>query len=259
MRTIRLQGVDNVRDFGGLPTTDGLSIKKGLFFRGSALASATEQDCSTLFDELGISCVIDLRCGWEVEAKPDAVHPGIEYLRIPFYDEDIVGIDYTDRAEGTIAIGHDFACVPQDFYRSLANPLTVSQMRKGVHAVFSHVLEGLPVYLHCSGGKDRAGILSLLVLHVLGTSSDSICEDYLLTNVSRDKNYPKLFERFLRLACGNEALAHDLVMSHRALPENLDAFYAALAERYGSMESFIRVQLDISDEERARIRDYCTA
>lgn len=258
MRTIRLQGVDNVRDLGGLPTTDGLTIKKGLLFRGSALAGATEQDCNTLFDRLGIACVIDLRCGWEVEAKPDVDHPGIEYLHIPFYDQDIVGIDYTDRAEGTIAIGNDFACVPQDFYRSLTNPLTVNQMRKGVNAVFSHVLEGLPVYLHCSGGKDRAGILSLLVLHILGTKPDKIREDYLLTNVSRDKSYPKLFERFLRLACGNVDLAHELVTSHRALPENLDTFYAALAERYGSMESFIRTQLDISDEERARIRDYCT-
>ncbi len=259
MRTIELQGVDNARDFGGLPTTDGLTIKKKLFFRGGALAGATEQDCIVLFDELGIACVVDVRCGWELEAKPDVVHPGIEYLHIPFYDEDIVGIDYTARAEGTIAIGHDVACDPEHFYRSLANPLTVGQMRKGIDAVFSHVLQDLPVYVHCSGGKDRAGILTLLVQTILGVSRETILEDYLLTNASRDKNYPKLFERFLKLAAGNVTLAHDLVESHRARPENIDAFWDAIADRYGSSESFVREQLGFDDNRIALIRNRCTA
>ena len=259
MRTIQLQGVDNVRDYGGWPTTDGLDIKEGLFFRGSALANATAQDCKTLFDELGIACVVDLRCGWELEAKPDIEHPGIEYYHIPFYDQEIVGIDYTARAKGTIAIGHDVACNPEHFYRSLANPLTVGQMRKGIDAVFSHVLQGLPVYVHCSGGKDRAGILTLLVLTILGASREDILGDYLYTNVSRDKNYPKMFESFLKLAAGNVTLAHELVESHRARAENIDAFWDAIADQYGSAESFVREQLGFDDDRIVLVRNRCTA
>ena len=258
MKVIELQGIDNVRDLGGTPLAGSRVLKPGLIYRGSALFGATESDLELLFGTLGISCVIDVRCGWEREAKPDAPMPGVENHHIPFYDLEIVGIEYTEPAAGTKRIGRDVACEPPLFYRSLANELTVRQMRKGIDTVFAHATSKRPVYLHCSGGKDRAGILTLLVLIILGADRDTILEDYLYTNVSRDKNYDKMFQRFYRLADGDEARAHELVISHRALPENLDTFYKAINERYGNMESFVRKQLGISDEQRMRIQDACT-
>jgi len=258
VKAIELQGVSNVRDLGGTPVEGGRVVALGLLYRGSTLACATEEDSRILFDELGIRCVVDVRCGWEREIKPDVQVTGVDNLHIPFYDLDMVGIEYTTPVEGTITIGHDFACDPCSFYRSLANPLTVGQMSKAIHALFERACRGVPVYQHCSGGKDRAGIMALLVLTVLGASRDSILEDYLITNVTRDKDYSKIYARFLRLADGNEELARDLVESHRARPENLDAFYEAIDEAYGNMESFVREQLGFDDAMLALIRDCCT-
>ena len=258
LASIELQGVKNVRDLGGIPVEGGRVVAPGLFFRGSALASATQDDCDVLFGQLGIGCVIDVRTGWEREAKPDVQVPGVENLHIPFYDMDIVGIEYTEPAPGTIAIGHDFACVPDDFYRSLPNELTVRQMREAVNAVFDRALRGCPTYQHCSGGKDRAGILALLVLAVLGASRDDILLDYLATNASRDANIQPVYERFLRLADGNEELAHELTFNHRARPENLEVFYGEIAARYGGMDAFTRNQLGISDDRCEEIRRACT-
>lgn len=258
MKVIELQGVSNVRDLGGTSVEGGHAVVPGLLYRGGALVGATEEDRRILFDELGIRCVVDVRCGWEREAKPDVQVPGVENLHIPFYDLDIVGIEYTTPVEGTITIGHDFACDPDSFYRSLANHLTVGQMSKAIHALFERACQGMPVYQHCSGGKDRAGIMALLTLTVLGASHEDILEDYLITNVVRDKDYDKLYARFLRLADGNEELARNLVESHRARPENLDAFYEAIDEAYGNMESFVREQLGFDDATLARIRDCCT-
>jgi protein-tyrosine phosphatase len=258
VKVIELQGVANVRDLGGTPVKGGRTVAPGLLYRGSALAGATEEDRRILFDDLGIRRVIDLRCGWEREAKPDVQVTGVENLHIPFYDLEIVGIEYTEPAEGTKTVGRDVACDPDRFYRSLSNELTVGQMRKGLHALFSCACRGVPVYQHCSGGKDRAGIMALLTLTVLGASSETVMDDYLFTNVSRDKNYDKMYARFLRLADGNEELARELVESHRARPENLDAFYWAIDEAYGSMDSFVREQLDFDDAEVVRIRECCT-
>ena len=254
MRSVALQGAKNVRDLGGIPVGDGAVVTPGMVYRGSALKGLTPDDCDELFGVRGIRCIIDVRTGWEREAKPDVTVPGVENLHIPFYDLEKVGIEYTEPAAGTKVIGRDVACEPLSFYRSLANPLTVGQMRKGLHATFSHALRGEPVYLHCSGGKDRVGILALLVLTVLGASREAIRDDYLLTNESRDKQYPQMFERFYRLADGDEKRAHELVIAHRALPENLDAFYAAVEERYGPMDDFIRNQLSMDDERRAEVR-----
>jgi len=131
-------------------------------------------------------------------------------------------------------------------------------MRKGLDASFSRTMRGEPVYHHCNGGKDRVGVLTLLILTALGASREAILEDYLYTNVSRDKRYQEMFERFLRLSDGDKERAHELVVSHRALPENLDAFYDAVENAYGNMDAFIRNQLGISDELRAQLREACT-
>ena len=262
MRVIGLQGIDNVRDLGGTPVYGGCTVAPGLFYRGSALFGVAEDDRDLLFGrrpgQLGIRCVIDVRTGWEREAKPDADVPGVENLHIPFYDLEKVGIEYTEPAKGTKVIGRDVACEPVDFYRSLANPLTVGQMRKALNETLAHAMRDEPVYQHCSGGKDRAGILALLVLTALGASREAILEDYLFTNVARDKNYEKMFERFLRLADGDEQRAHELVVSHRASPENLDAFYGAIDERYGAMDAFMHNQMGLSDRRIAEIREHCT-
>ena len=258
MRVIELQGINNVRDLGELPVAGERTIAPGLLYRGSALAGITDSDRDLLFGCLGITCIIDVRCGWERVEKPDPSVDGVENLHIPFYDQEIVGIEYTEPAAGTKVVGRDVACEPVSFYRSLANPLTVAQMRDAVNEALTRAGAGRPVYLHCSGGKDRAGILALLVLTVLGANRATILDDYLFTNVARDENYPKMLERFLRLADGDEQRARELVLSHRALPENLDAFYSAIDERYGSMGAFVRDQLHIDDDRRAHFIEHCT-
>ena len=256
--SIQLQKVRNVRDLGGIAVDGGRVVKPGLFYRGAALNEATEADQDVLFNELGIGCVIDVRCGWEREAKPDVEVSGVENLHIPFFDLEKVGVEYTEPAAGTKVVGRDVACDPLRFYGSLSNVLTARQMREGVHCAFLHALEGTPVYIHCSGGKDRAGILALLILAILGADDDAILKDYLITNESRDRHYDREFQRFLRFADGNEELARKLTLGHRANPENLQAFYDSLEARYGGMEAFIVEKLDIDRHYRAKLHEQLT-
>lgn len=236
----------------------GRTVVPGRFFRGGALNEATSADVDVLFGELGIRCVIDVRCGWEREAKPDVSVAGVENVHIPFFDQEKVGIEYTEPAAGTKVVGRDVACDPLHFYGALSNVLTAGQMREAVHLAFDQALAGNPVYLHCSGGKDRAGILALLILTVLGADRESILNDYLITNESRDRHYDAEFKRFLRFADGNEELAHKLTRAHRANPENLQAFYDSLDVRYGGMEAFIVETLQIDRRYRAKLKESLT-
>lgn len=258
MHVIHLQGTHNVRDLGGTPLDGGRVLKQGLLYRGSALNSLTEDDRSLLFDTLDIQHVVDLRCGWERIEKPNTVDPRASHTHLPFFDKELVGIEYEEPAAGTKIVGKDVACEPLRFYRTLANPLTVAQMAKGVHLILNDAAQGKPVYFHCSGGKDRAGIMALLLLSVLKANPEAILEDYLYTNVSRDKQYDRMFERFLRLAQGDPQRAHELVVSHRALPENLVAFADEVTCRYGSWENFLEDGLHVDHETQERWITACS-
>ena len=101
LKVIELEGARNVRDLGGTPVSGGREVVPGLFFRGSALAGITPHDRTLLFEELGIACIVDVRTGWEREAKPDPDVSGVENLHIPFYDLEKVGLEYTTPAPGT--------------------------------------------------------------------------------------------------------------------------------------------------------------
>lgn len=258
LRTIRLEGVANVRDLGGIPVRGGRQVAPGLLYRGSALHGATQRDMRALFEELGIACVVDLRCGWEREAKPNRLPLGVEEFHIPFYDLEKVGIEYTEAADGTKAVGKDVACDPDHFYRSLANPLTVAQIAKALRCILDRASEGVPVYQHCSGGKDRTGVMTMLMLTVLGASEEDIMSDYLLTNVARDADYDRVYQRFLRLADGDSRRARELVESHRARPENLFAFLEAVEEAYGGIGEFVTGVLGVDEAACARFRNACT-
>ena len=258
MRSIRLQGVSNVRDLGGLPVRSGRIVTPGLIFRGGDLSGATQSDLDVLSRGLSLSCIIDLRVSWEREAKPNKPVPGAEELHIPFFDKEIVGVEYEKPIADTRMRGHDFACDPTDLYRTMANPLTVAQMGRALREVLGRASEGKTVYFHCSGGKDRAGVLAALVLDVLGCAREDIEQDYLLTNVSRDAGIEKIYERFLYLCNGDAARAREVTDQHRARVENLQTFWEAVLARYGGKERFFFEQLGIADEEREAFRLSCT-
>ncbi len=257
MGFVELEGVRNVRDLGGIPVRGGRSVAEGIFYRGSALCDITGEDADTLFRSCGITCVVDLRTGWEREAKPNMLPVFVEELHIPFYDLEKVGIEYTRCAPGTHPNGKDIACDPDDYYRSLANGRTVAQMRKALDAIFERACRGEAIYEHCTGGKDRAGVMALLILMVLGASRDAILDDYMLTNIERVADEPRIYERFRRL-CDSDEAAREMTKAHHACPENLEAFYEAVSEQYDSVEDFLQNQLGFDPARCEDIRACCT-
>lgn len=255
---INLETVQNVRDLGGIPVADGRAVKSGLFLRGAHLARLSDADEQELFQTRGVTCVLDLRCGWELEAKPETCPDFVQYVHNPFYDADIVGVEYHRPVPGTISIGHDFACDPDDFYRDMTNPRTLAQAAKAVRLLVERGIAGETTYFHCSGGKDRAGITTLCLLTVLGASKEDILADYLITNESRKAHEEGIYRRFLRLAQGDEVLARQLTDGHAALPQNLTAYYEEIAKTYPTLDDFVRDGLSISDELRAQAIAACT-
>ncbi len=67
-RHIELASCFNFRDMGGLVTTDGRVVRRGVFFRSDDLVRLTAEELSTL-RAMGIRTVVDLRTADEVDRR----------------------------------------------------------------------------------------------------------------------------------------------------------------------------------------------
>ena len=63
---IELDGVDNMRDVGGLPTSGGGTVVSGRLIRSDNLQELPPASVRHLVDDLGVTDVVDLRTVVEV-------------------------------------------------------------------------------------------------------------------------------------------------------------------------------------------------
>lgn len=160
-RWVTLDGAINTRDLGGYATTDGRRIKWNVLYRSANLASLTEEGCAAL-ERLGIRTVIDLRnrlspmplFGGDVAC----VHRQARVLLFPILISKNGGVD------------DGYRLSVQEYARSYAN-------------VFEQlsVASNYPVLYHCAAGKDRSGIVSVLLLLMLGVDRETALSDYHLS------------------------------------------------------------------------------
>lgn len=160
-RILQLEGVVNFRDLGGLPTSDGSTVRRGRIFRSDVLYRLTPGDTIALHS-LGIRTVIDLRSRDEVRKYPQSSlkTAGIQQVNVPL-----------------IADTHVVADTMLEDYL-----LVLRTAGEGFRAIFGQLARDVyPLVINCFAGKDRTGLASALILGVLGTPDDAIVADYALS------------------------------------------------------------------------------
>lgn len=103
----------------------------------------------------------------------------------------------------------------------------------------------LPNLVHCSHGKDRTGLICILVLMILGIAPEAIEYDYHQTDAAR----AELLDA--RIAEVREAgLADDFA---RTAPPMVMAVRMHLERRYGGLEKYLD-SIGFVDEDRIQMR-----
>ncbi len=69
-RLLNFEGIDNFRDLGGYPTTDGQQVKWGVLYRAATLAESSKADLVGL-EQLKLATLIDFRSATEKEEEPN--------------------------------------------------------------------------------------------------------------------------------------------------------------------------------------------
>ena len=243
---LEFDGIENVRDLGGLLREDGARTKPGLLLRTGRLTNASDADIERL-QAMGLSAVIDFRDGGEIARSPDRPVPGAAYYHLPALPDLQRNFKPVDDPTYTAAEVHDDFC---RIYRYLAQtPEAI-----GAYTEFFRVLlasEGRPVLWHCTQGKDRTGVAALLLLTALGIDDDTIRRDYMRTN-----EYTQgILDRFAAM----EEPPFDMDIAREVFlvyEDNLRAYQRCVEIEYGSVSNFLEIALGVGPDEIETLERY---
>lgn len=165
-RELDWDGCYNARDLGGLPTADGRTTRWGALVRADAPSGLTEAGWRAVRNH-GVTTVIDLM---ELhERRPDAAPrpAGLTGIHVPIDGSDDEEFWAPLRANGHWGTVLYYAPFLQRFPDRIA-----AAVRAFAEAPAGGVL------LHCGRGRDRTGLVSMVLLSLAGVGPADIIEDY---------------------------------------------------------------------------------
>ncbi|MBM4266309.1 MAG: tyrosine-protein phosphatase [Deltaproteobacteria bacterium] len=241
-RRVPLEGAVNFRDIGGHATREGRRVRWGRVFRSDELNRLTADDL-TAFSNLGLKVLCDFRSPSEYGRNPDLLPStgAPEVLHFPIFDPDN---DIEAMITTAITTGDHEA---QD--RLLGDGRNEQLLVDGGRTLVTDATEqvagcirrladpaSLPTLTHCTAGKDRTGFTTAVVLLALGVPEETVMEDYLLSNVYRAERNDQTIASLRPLMRDSELLRPVLEVR----PEYLQASFDTIAERYGSIDAYLR-------------------
>lgn len=118
--------------------------------------------------EYVVKAVIDLRSADEIIVNPNLLKEKAfcQYYNIPFITGQVSNIIFTEQE----------VCMGDFYIEMLANQQAIQQAFESI----AQVEEGCIVF-HCSAGKDRTGVLAMLLLGLAGVEQRDIMANYEVT------------------------------------------------------------------------------
>jgi len=261
-RVIDLQGTSNTRDIGGYTARDGQGVRWRQILRSDRLSKLTPEDFGQL-EELGVKTVVDLRTDREQQKDPTVwvgEHPP-RILHYPIGDAD----NEWFRAQRRLLKRSRFTEEQALQHMIAGYRMIAEEGEESLRQMMGVVLDpnNWPVLIHCSAGKDRSGVAITLILEALGVDRETIMDEFLLTNEishTRQKAGWLAKEHGKTRVMGREKSGPSADAWFPIIgvePEMLDAFYAVIDERYGSMDTFLTT-LGVDATARRELSDALT-
>ncbi|MCH5152549.1 MAG: tyrosine-protein phosphatase [Clostridiales bacterium] len=258
---INLQQVSNARDIGGIRTKYG-TVQQNRLLRSGHLSIASANDVEML-TKRNLRRIIDLRTPTEIANHPDVTIPNVDYINISIMSATTFGISYETLNGEEIAVKLQAGIerminrgeTPIDHMRILYKTFVNNAYSHAGYGNFIKTLANTPVdgatLWHCTGGKDRCGTCTALLLHCLGASREDIMRDYLQTNQQVLSHAESILAK-VRPHVSPDRL--ELVQSMLLVEQSyLESFWSEIERLYGSVDAFI-ANCGVTQEEIDKLR-----
>ena len=244
-RLVAFEGIGNFRDFGGYAVSGGGRLREGLLYRSAHWAHATDADVTALAD-YGLSAIVDLRRAVERGAEPCRRWPNFATEVI---ENDVEEAHLNPNPGFPMHLDVDASRArSRGFYARAAH----EERHIDLFRRYFRALGGAdgPVLIHCASGKDRTGILVALTHQLAGVHRDDVMADFLATNELLGPRLAGL-RLLAREAAGRDVDDEELLARISVGSDYLDATFAALIERHGSVDGYLEQVLGVDPSLRA--------
>jgi protein-tyrosine phosphatase len=223
-RRFEFENIYNFREMGGFAVSGGQTVRQGRVYRSDALHRVGPRDLKDL-EALGIASVFDLRSSRELADDGLGEFAGTEdrHFHVPLVPVTLSPFDPEIDWENTDLQSRyiEMLEVGGDAIRTVFEALAASDAE--------------PAVFHCTGGKDRTGVVAALLLRELGVDDDVIVEDY-----SRSQGYLDPVVRKYRTELERRSIRPDLVAYLTSSPPGRMRFtLKELDRRWGSTRQYL--------------------
>ena len=219
-----LHGVRSVRDLGGYPFTDAQGDRgytvKGVFLRAGSLFFLTRSDAQ-LLEAYGVTRIIDLRSPFELRLLKDPVcrgrYPGVDYVSVPMMDQ-----------INSRGISGQVPDRMSDVYCGILDDDAAS-----IREVFLALDDEGCVLFHCRAGKDRTGVIAMLLLKLVGVDDATVVADYAVSDryAGRTWNLQRIGLRIIA--------RRPVGALFKSAPEEMERTLSHLNREYGSARAYL--------------------
>ncbi|MCF0116675.1 MAG: tyrosine-protein phosphatase [Bacilli bacterium] len=222
MKILPFTNMLNVRDIGGFKTKDGHIIKDDVLIRSDAPKDMANEDFQYLVDH-NILFEIDLRTEEVTKVYPSSLllDGRFEYIR---YSLDFGG----QQSLRTIPVPQIYCFICEQFD-------TIKTILKDI------IYAPSGVYLNCTAGKDRTGIIVCLILLALGVDEKEALRDYSISA-------PLIDSKILQYCETHPTFPTTLGTSRL---EDIEEWYLLFKKKYGDINQYLSLIGLSSDDIKA--------
>ncbi len=250
-RLIPMQGTNNFRDIGGIPTTDGRYTKWGMIYRSGRLESLTEADIDR-FRDLDIQQVYDFRNDIEIGKAPDRLPDDYkgEYTQLPIVDKE--GKAYQEMKR-RVFFGERRGETKELFTTVMSKFADSSAL--DFKPLFDKLLvTNAPLLYHCTGGKDRTGYATAIILSILGVDKETIISEYLMSNYYKYEKALASMDKLRYAGLDSETTSALFLVQQ----EYIEKVFEIIENDFGGMDNYLEVKFGIDEAKRNLLKEKYT-